>query len=453
MKIKTKLTLFIVGMMVCITACDRQSQKGEVTPKVISTKAPFENVLREKEEEKTKRSEELSKNIEPFLDEEDPTVISLKKSILKFSAKTLSTFKMDSSDKNSIYAPFNYYVTLAAISEMTSPKAKKELLQALELKNVDLDQLQKLITYLEQYLIQGANGETKISTSFWLNYSLDYDKKIVTDRVKKLKGDYFPVNFMEKDTIERMSQWVGENTHNILGPQGVIDGHGLNKETQMVILNTLYFYDEWMNKFEPKDIVKDTFTKASGAKVTCDFMTRTENARVYIGSNYKATSLAFKDDGYILFVLPDDNGTTVQEVLNDKEEVEKLLGAQMQNQNELYHLELKVPKFSVSGKLSLRDVAERVGISSVFDDATSFDTITNEGMLVEQMDQVSRISIDENGCTAGSFSNVVASVASPKKYKKIKITLDRPFGVLLVKRDIPLLYGMVNNPIEKSKSN
>lgn len=38
------------------------------------------------------------------------------------------------------------------------------------------------------------------------------------------------------------------------------------------LLNTIYFKDEWYDRFQSKNTQSDTFTKADSSQVTCDFM-------------------------------------------------------------------------------------------------------------------------------------------------------------------------------------
>lgn len=53
-----------------------------------------------------------------------------------------------------------------------------------------------------------------------------------------------------------MGQWISSNTNGRIAPK-------LNVDTQQImsILNTVYFYDEWINRFNKANTKKIRFTR------------------------------------------------------------------------------------------------------------------------------------------------------------------------------------------------
>ena len=112
-------------------------------------------------------------------------------------------------------------------------------------------------------------------------------------------------------------------------------------------------------------------------------------------------------------------------------------------------VKLSLPKFDISSKLDLRDSMKNLGITDVFDSFLSdFSPMTNDrnDIIVASADHSARVTINEEGCTAATFSNVMNT---PDSFTPLEInfTLDHPF-LFVITSDVglPLFVGTVNQP-------
>ncbi|MDE7278193.1 MAG: serpin family protein, partial [Oscillospiraceae bacterium] len=109
-----------------------------------------------------------------------------------------------------------------------------------------------------------------------------------------------------------------------------------------------------------------------------------------------------------------------------------------------------VPKFDVSSELNLADGLKKLGIIDVFDSAVSdFSPLTEDmdGICVSDAKHAARVQIDEEGCTAAAFTQMVADGDAMPPEDEIYFTLDRPFiFVIMSDTNQPLFVGTVYEP-------
>ena len=112
---------------------------------------------------------------------------------------------------------------------------------------------------------------------------------------------------------------------------------------------------------------------------------------------------------------------------------------------------LTVPKFDVSSDLDLREGLWAMGVRDVFDwEVSDFSPMTADvdEVYLTQATQASRVTVDEEGCTAAAYVQfgLAAGAAAPPD-DEIDFTLDRPFLFVITGNDgLPLFVGIVNRP-------
>ena len=236
------------------------------------------------------------------INEKNPVNEDFTDSINNFSFKTASKILTDQ-DKNTLYSPISLYYALAIATQGANGETEKELLKLLEID--DKETLSKQAGNLYRILYTDNKiSKLKIANSVWLDNSLSYNQKYIDAIKKDYYASLFSADFSDKSaTTKEIKKWISENTNKTLDFDSDIDDNQL-----MIILNTIYFYDEWTQQFDKNDTKQDTFNLSDGKKVKCDFMNRTEgNGSFYIGDGYISSSLELKNGSSMVFVLPDEN--------------------------------------------------------------------------------------------------------------------------------------------------
>ena len=136
-------------------------------------------------------------------------------------------------------------------------------------------------------------GTLRLANSLWMDQRVDWKQSFVTQAAQDFYAEVYQVDFTTDEAPKAMAQWVARQTGSLLTPT-----FQPTDQQVLSLLNTVYFKDEWYDRFQSKNTQSDTFTKADGSQVTCDFMNREDQGRGFFrGKNFTCADLGLKNAG------------------------------------------------------------------------------------------------------------------------------------------------------------
>ncbi|WP_312701020.1 serpin family protein [Sedimentibacter sp.] len=379
---------------------------------------------------------------------QNPVEESFVKAINDFSYNTASFIFSENGEKdggkNINYSPLSLYYALS----MAASGAKNETeAQLLELLGVDDSKmLSEQCGNLYRLLYKDNEiGKLKIANSIWMDDDMNGDKiEFKDDFVKKAAENFYAssysVDFAKEETAEAMARWISANTNGTLSPKIETD-----TEQILSILNTVYFYDQWTNRFDKSKTAEDTFYLSNGEEVRCDFMNRESgSARFFKGDGFIRASLNMKNNSQMIFILPDE-GISPYELISSPEQMKVAFEG-----GEEYHGDVvwKIPKFSFSSKLSLTDALKNLGVNSAFTEDADFTGMTDHITYISSIMQETHIDIDEDGVEASAFTDIRYVGGAPPQ-GRAEMILNRPFIYAVTSQYEGILFmGICENPTE-----
>lgn len=339
---------------------------------------------------------------------------------------------------NGNYSPLSLYYALALAASGAEGETAAELFDLLGVD--DAAQLSEQCGNLYRRLYTDNEiGQLKIANSLWMDQDVIWKDTYVKNAAEQFYASVYSVDFAAPETGGRMAQWVSEQTNGLLVPRFDAD-----PEQILSILNTVYFHDEWTDRFDPAQTAEDTFTRADGSRVTCDFMNRRyASAGFRRGANFTRADLGLKNTGRMIFVLPDE-GTPVQELLASPEALREVFEGGEEGYGEVTW---KIPKFSFSTQMDLKDPLKKLGVTSPFETDADFSKLTDNAAYFSAVRQETRIGIDENGVEAAAFTEI-AYCGAGMPQDKAEMILDRPFLYGITAADGTLLFiGVCADPV------
>lgn len=367
--------------------------------------------------------------------------------LLAYSTHTASKL-LGGASENTVYSPANLYLALAMLTETVAGDSRAQLLDLLGAEDAEAVRTTANALWRELYT-DGATSKTLLANSLWLSNAQEYN----TETVERLAADYYASVYAAPmgtdETNEAIRAWIDRNTNGLL--ENAAEGLETKSETVMLLLSTLYFKDNWANEFNESATCEDTFTAASGAEQTVDFMHRTVDMTSFVrGDGYTVAQLSFQNRARMIFLLPDE-GVDLTPLLRDETALTDLLTSVYDNDRaERAKLLWSVPKLDVSADLELSGVLKSLGVGDVFDDKladftplASFD----EPVCVSRVQHAARVTLDEQGCEAAAFTAIMAdaSAALPEALPTVEMNLNRPFAFAITASDgLPLFLGVVH---------
>lgn len=365
-----------------------------------------------------------------------------------FTEQTFAQVIRDNEGQNQIYAPLNFYLSLSMLNELSEGEAKEEIQKALNISDAkdNVSELNTAISSLQERRMFPI-GRLNINTSLWLNDEINYQDDILNMLQSQYNTEIFKGNLKDSEFQNSMSKWVYENTNFEFQP----DYHkSLDQKDPLafISLSTLDFYDEWMNEFNEEDTRTDTFFISDNEKIACDFMNMEDCDHLFmVGEDYISTVCILKGGvEYMLFILPKE-GLSVDDLIEEKGKLSDIIYDWNDGQASLGKVKLSVPKFAYENEIDLTPTAERLGIKKIFEKKSkAFSSFADEDIYITDIFQVSKIEINEKGCSASSYTEMHALSSAGSK-GEAEIILNRPFIYILYKDKVPFLVGVVRNPL------
>ena len=359
----------------------------------------------------------------------------------RFSYQTAALI-LKESNENSCYSPLSLYFALALAATGAGGETRDELLALLGMDDIAVLSAQCGNLYRALYT-DNEICKLKIANSLWLDHEMEgrevnFEESFLDNATANFYASLFSVDFAAESAAEAMGAWISENTNGTLAPKLAVD-----PEQIMGIINTVYFCDEWIDRFNADNTQADRFYLENGESVTCDFMNRTSSSQGFNrGAGFTRSTLGLKDSGSMVFILP-DAGVSVSALLASPEKIMEIFTG---GESKCGEVTWSVPKFNYGSSFKLKETLRDLGVARAFLPEADFSGITEQMAYISEVAQETHIAIDENGVEASAFTKIdYTGAALPED--KAEMILNRPFIFGITAANGTLLFaGVCMNP-------
>lgn len=368
-----------------------------------------------------------------------------------FALKTSAELLKDSSE-NMVYSPLSLYYALALACDGAEGETQREIMDLLGYDTADALAEDCKNSFEALYHVpneennkpnewdeysQESRYSLRMANSLWVDDTLTLKSSFADRASKMFYAEVWNGDLQSEETAKKKAEWVKEQTGGLIEDAEQPE----DAQTLLSLVNTVYFYDEWVNRFDSEKTENGIFTTADGIEVDCDFMNAVYGSAGFRrGENYVASSLSLKN-GSVEFVLPDE-GVDVHELAATPE----VLGAVIGDGGESMFGKVtwSVPKFSYGSDLPLVNVLKELGVKRAFDDA-DFSNISDDDLFISNVLQKAHIGVNEEGVECAAFTEILyAGAALP--VDEAEMILDRPFLYAVKNQGQVLFVGICENP-------
>ena len=227
-----------------------------------------------------------------------------------------------------------------------------------------------------------------------------------------------------------INAWVAEQTHDKI--QNLMPPGSLTRDSRLVLVNALYFKDDWKTPFQPHNIRDRAFNTASGAAREIPFMHQTARFNYAEIDNIQILQLPYKNGCVMSLYLPREKDLAPAFALLDKDFSSDLKPARVS---------VALPKFTIQWQGSLKASLQQLGIREAFTENADFSRITkDERLFISDVFQAVFIAVDERGTEAAAATGVGFSVTSINLEQPVEFIADHPFLFTLATPDGTLLF-------------
>lgn len=361
-----------------------------------------------------------------------------------------------STNENQVYSPLNLYMALAVTAELCDGESRQQIL---DIANADsLQALREQATQIWHATYNYNNDsadECLLANSLWLDKELSYDQETMDALATLYYTSVYRSDLGSAASNQAIRDWLNEQTGGLLEEQAQNAGiqEAPNASPVFSLYSTVYFRAMWNSKFPPSLTQRAIFHGATGDKNQLFMNKKKTTSYYYWGKDFGAVTEPLNNGCMMWFILPDE-GKTVDDVLASGEYLDMILNSDAYWESG-YHVKemlvnLSVPKFDITATDDLKESAQKLGVTDIFDAQTadfSAAVTGNSPVWISDINQATRVAIDEEGVTAASYVEMVAPGAAEPPTEIIDFILDRPFLFVITNRyDIPVFAGVVNDP-------
>lgn len=359
--------------------------------------------------------------------------------------KTIDQFAFDllnglyNSDENINLSPVSAHMILALVSHGGANDTKEEIQEVLHINHYTDDQIAENNKILYENLYKnGEVGKLLIANSIWKREGLAFKDSFI-ERGKTYYSELYDVDFSKDKTAENMNEWAKYHTHDLIDPKLQTDASRV-----MVLMNALYFYDEWEVPFEESSTNEESFFTKNKTETVQMMHQSFDSKSYYEGDFFYKTALNVSEVGSVYFVLPKDN-VSIENILSNPILYSEALYADMNNHASM---NIKLPKVDFSNNFPLKELLMDLGMKEAFGSNADFSNMIDMDVLISNVQQLTHLTFDEKKVEAAAVTIVeVAESMALEDKKVINFYLNKPFMYFIKDTNgICVFIGIINNP-------
>lgn len=342
-------------------------------------------------------------------------------------------------NENMNLSPLSAHMILALVSHGGANQTKDEIQNVLHINNYTDDEIAENNKILYENLYKdGDVGKLLIANSIWKRQGLEFKDSFI-NRGKTYYSELYDVDFSNDQTAENMNEWAMFHTNDLIDPKLQTDASRV-----MVLMNALYFYDEWVSPFDEALTKSDNFYTSDKTESVQMMYQSFDSKSFYEGDHFYKTALSVSEVGSVYFVLPKENVST-EEIISNSVLYGEALYAEL---NDHGRINMKLPKVDFSNNFPLNELLMDLGMKEAFASTADFSNMIDMDVLISNVQQLTHLTFDEKKVEAAAVTIVeVTESMAMEEEKVIDFYLNKPFMYYIEDTNgICVFIGIINNP-------
>ena len=251
----------------------------------------------------------------------------------------------------------------------------------------------------------------RVANSVWRNENLDamFTEQYTESVSKNYAAEYR--SFLPGNVVEKVNEWAAKKTEDLI-ERLLPDGYDTDR-LGVILMNALYFKDNWINEFYEGGTAEGDFTTKSGSVTRKEFMNQMDHFEYY------------EDEETQLVILPMNGGVCMAFVLGDDSNL-----AEKINKAESRRVDVTIPKLDLETSFDqgeFVDFLRESGVSLAFSDQADFSGMIDADVWVSDIIQKTRIKLDEEGVEAAAVTALMMCGEGFDPNEPVVFRADRPF--------------------------
>lgn len=337
--------------------------------------------------------------------------------------------------ESAVFAPVSSIAMISLLAQGSQGETREEIEQAVKGDAQAILNAGAAGAGLQSELPKGY----AFAASMWIN-SL-HGNTVSEDfcgQAKTLLDTDIYVHPFQNGIQEEIDAWVSKKTSSQISSAPC----SVSADNVLALLTAMAFEQPWKNHYEDEDVQSGFFHNQDGSEAAADYLASGEDY-VLETEVFEGIIKPCQDENFVFAALMPKDGASIEESLSAEnwQALADALKAPGQQRTEVL-----LPMFEAEANSDLKPVLRQLGIERAFTSSADFSNISDEGILIDEIRQSSRIQIDQQGVKAASADMALFDTISYilQDEPERQIVFDRPFLYLIYAKEyeMPLMMGI-----------
>lgn len=271
-----------------------------------------------------------------------------------------------------------------------------------------------------------AKLQLRVANAAWVDTKFPISKSYANAVQERFRAtvESLPLATDAQLSSDRINGWVKDKTEGLITE--LVTPGVLVPGTELVLTNAVYFKSAWARPFEKDRTLEEDFHSVSG-DVKIPMMHGKVDGGVIRRDGLQALVIPYAHPEYgMMIVMPDSVGTPLTEI--SAKGIEALY-----RDMDWLDVNVSLPRFKFTSKLSLRDAMQRLGLSSLFDGRADFSAMSDKptDLCIGDVLHSVLMDVQEEGTEAAAATAV--TMVRMALRPEVEFKVDRPFLYIVFK--------------------
>ncbi len=339
----------------------------------------------------------------------------------KFGFKLFAEILKEQKEENIFISPSSIAMALAMTYNGASGSTQKVMAHALELKGLNLQQINNGYGELKKLLVNpDEKVKLDIANSLWVNQDFKLSPEFLQRNQKFYQAEISNLNFKDPNSVKTVNRWVKENT------QGKIDKilERIKTDDVLFLINAIYFKGTWNKEFDRTKTQELPFTLTSGKQKLHPMMAQSDRYRYYETEKFQSVSLPYGKNERISFYvfLPKEN-SNLQEFYQN---LNASNWGKWMTQFQKRQGSIRLPRFKTEYDITLNKTLSALGMREAFTEKANFSEMGNN-LAISEVKHKTFVEVNEEGTEAAATTSVGITRLSASQEQPFNMVVNRPF--------------------------
>jgi len=361
----------------------------------------------------------------------------INKSMLLFGTKINK--KLYSDSKNVVISPLSIHLALDMVLTGSLSETRSAIAKTLKVPvTSDLTYVKEDAKKLMESLNSTPEVKINVANSVWIKEKFKTKENFLRDC-----KTYFFAEAINRISAPEINTWVSEKTNGKI--KSIID-ESAARNSEMILVNAVYFNGTWVYKFDPNLTSDEKFHIDSKKSETVSMMRQTKRFDYYEDKECQAIRLPYKGHKFSMYVFLPSQESNLKNFISSfslKKFDEIIDNATNEN------VELSLPKFKIEYEELLNNTLSDMGMKVAFTPSANFSLISDSSLFISQVRHKTFIDVNETGTEAAAATAVIMTKSAMLRPEPPKVfNADRPFFFIITEdeNNTPLFMGTIINP-------